>query len=41
MKNYITILFVLLGTHLYAQTFTDIDIDDDSSPGMRQAGWSH
>ncbi len=29
MKNYITILLVLLGTNLYAQTSTDVDIDDD------------
>ncbi len=29
MRNYITILFVLLGTNLFAQTFTDIDLDDD------------
>ena len=29
MKSLITILLVLLGTSLYAQTITDIDIDDD------------
>ena len=29
MKNLIATLFVLLGTNLFAQTFTDVDIDDD------------